>query len=90
MYIKTLHLEAYRRFRDFDIDFDPSLTVIAARNGQGKTTVLEAIASALGPFVGAFDEGRGTVLQPPAPVDRDVLEQRSPGVVTLHRGLARH
>lgn len=59
LHIRHLDLQAYRRFEQFSIDFDPKLTVIAARNGQGKTTVLEAIASALGPFVGAFDEARG-------------------------------
>lgn len=59
MHITHLDLQAYRRFEQFSIEFDRKLTVIAARNGQGKTTVLEAIASAMGPFVGAFDEARG-------------------------------
>lgn len=59
MHITHLDLQAYRRFEQFSIEFDRRLTVIAARNGQGKTTVLEAIASAMGPFVGAFDEARG-------------------------------
>lgn len=59
MKITRLDLQNYRRFEDFSIDFDPELTVIVARNGQGKTTVLEAVVAALGPFVGAFDEGRG-------------------------------
>ncbi|HQQ70072.1 MAG TPA: AAA family ATPase [Alicycliphilus sp.] len=58
MKLSQLTLHNYRRFEDFAIDFHPELTVIAARNGQGKTTVLEAIAAALGPFVGAFDFGR--------------------------------
>lgn len=53
-----LKLKNYRRFQELYIDFDPKLTVIAARNGQGKTTVLEAIAAAFGPFVGAFDNGK--------------------------------
>lgn len=57
MNLTKLSLMNYRRFADFDIDFHPELTVIAARNGQGKTTVLEAIVAALGPFVGAFDQG---------------------------------
>lgn len=56
--LASLTLSNYRRFERFNIDLHPSLTVIAARNGQGKTTVLEAAASALGPFVGAFDEGK--------------------------------
>ncbi|EKT4452721.1 AAA family ATPase [Pseudomonas defluvii] len=58
MNLENLRLQNYRRFEAFEIDFHPELTVIAARNGQGKTTILEAIAAALGPFVGAFDLGK--------------------------------
>lgn len=58
MNLKILRLTNYRRFAEFEIDFAPSLTVIAARNGQGKTTILEAVAAALGPFIGAFDQGK--------------------------------
>lgn len=58
MKISSLSVKNYRRFDTFSIDLDPRLTVVAARNGLGKTTVLEALAVALGPFVGAFDEGR--------------------------------
>jgi predicted ATP-binding protein involved in virulence len=56
--LRKLKLKDYRRFDGIEIDFHPELTVIAARNGQGKTTILEAIATALGPFVGAFDMGK--------------------------------
>jgi len=58
MNFSQLKLHNYRRFENFEIDFHPELTVLAARNGQGKTTILEAVAAALGPFVGAFDEGK--------------------------------
>lgn len=58
MRLSHLKLKNYRRFEEFEINFHPELTVIAALNGQGKTTILEAIAAALGPFVGAFDEGK--------------------------------
>lgn len=58
MNLARLLLHNYRRFAGFEIEFHPELTVIAARNGQGKTTVLEAIAAALGPFIGAFDNGK--------------------------------
>src|SRR5690554_7542542 len=58
LHLTRLQLTNYRRFPEFEIDFDPELTVIAARNGQGKTTILEAIAAAFGPFVGAFDNGK--------------------------------
>lgn len=58
MKLRSLKLKDYRRFDEIEMDFHPELTVIAARNGQGKTTILEAIATALGPFVGAFDMGK--------------------------------
>lgn len=55
MKICNLKLENFRRFSSFSIEFDNRLTVISARNGHGKTTVLEGVVSALGPFVGSFD-----------------------------------
>lgn len=58
MKLSRIRLQNYRRFSQFEMTLHPQLTVIAARNGQGKTTILEAIAVALGPFVGAFDSGR--------------------------------
>jgi recombinational DNA repair ATPase RecF len=33
--------------------------VLVAPNGSGKTAILDAIAIALGPYVGAFDEATG-------------------------------
>lgn len=56
--IASLKLKNYRRFTDLRVEFDPELTVISVRNDQGNTTVLEAIAAAFGPFVGAFDNGK--------------------------------
>ena len=50
--IDQLRLTNYRCFADLAISFDPGLTVLVANNGQGKTAVLDAIATALGPFVG--------------------------------------
>ncbi|WCZ39706.1 AAA family ATPase [Corynebacterium jeddahense] len=64
MQIRSLRMANFRRFDHLEVDFDPKLTVIAARNGKGKTTVLEATALALGPFVGAFDESRGENIKP--------------------------
>ncbi|MDM8546022.1 AAA family ATPase [Candidatus Venteria ishoeyi] len=59
MKINDLHLENYRCFDTFKIDFHPQLTVIAAENGGGKTAILDAVTVALGVFVGNFDEGKG-------------------------------
>ncbi|WP_431051271.1 AAA family ATPase [Roseateles sp. L2-2] len=58
MRLTRIKLKNYRRFDEFEISLHPELTVIAARNGQGKTTILEAIAASLGPFIGAFDSGK--------------------------------
>lgn len=51
MKIKRLTLTHFRRFSDFDIEFDPKLTVLIARNGAGKSSVLDAVATALGAFL---------------------------------------
>jgi predicted ATP-binding protein involved in virulence len=57
--LSHLRLDGYRCFDSFDIDFHPKLTVLTAANGAGKTSILDAIAVAFGPFLGAFDEGQG-------------------------------
>lgn len=51
MKIKTLRLEHFRRFDDFTIEFDPQLTVLVAKNGAGKSSVLDGVAIALGQFL---------------------------------------
>lgn len=58
MIIEKLELNNFRRFTHLAADFHPELTVIVARNGQGKTSVLDGITVALGTFVGAFDLGK--------------------------------
>lgn len=57
--ISSLKLWDYRSFPYFEVEFDEKLTVLAGSNGAGKTSVLDATAVALGPYVGAFDEGGG-------------------------------
>jgi predicted ATP-binding protein involved in virulence len=49
--IKKISLTNFRCFEKIDVDFDSRLTVLIARNGAGKSTVLDAIALALGPFL---------------------------------------
>lgn len=58
MILKHLSLKNFRRFDALEIDFEDQLTIIVAHNGQGKTSILEAITAGLGPFLGAFDNGR--------------------------------
>jgi predicted ATP-binding protein involved in virulence len=64
MLIRELHLQNFRRFDDLRISFEEDLTVLVARNGQGKSTILDAITVLLGPFVGSFDLGRSKRFAP--------------------------
>jgi predicted ATP-binding protein involved in virulence len=57
--ILTLRLRDYRCFETIDINFDERLTVLVAANGAGKTSILDAVAVAFGPYLGTFDEGVG-------------------------------
>jgi predicted ATP-binding protein involved in virulence len=58
MLIRELHIKNFRRFEDLKVSFEDDLTVLVARNGHGKSSILEAITILLGTFVGAFDLGR--------------------------------
>jgi predicted ATP-binding protein involved in virulence len=57
--LKELQLQNYRCFEALDITFDPEMTVLGARNGGGKTAVLDAIAAAFGPFVKTLNNATG-------------------------------
>ncbi|MCJ8270995.1 MAG: AAA family ATPase, partial [Psychrosphaera sp.] len=49
--LKQLTLTNFRRFTEFDLNFEQQLTVLVARNGAGKSSILDAVATALGPFL---------------------------------------
>lgn len=57
--LTQLKLINYRCFSEIEIDFHKQLTVLVAPNGFGKTAILDAIAIAFGPYIGAFDEAVG-------------------------------
>ena len=56
MKIQTLHLKNFRCFEDFTIEFNTGddnhggLTVLVAKNGEGKTAILDAVNIAFGIF----------------------------------------
>ena len=58
MRLKKLELTNFRCFEYLSIDLDEQLTVLVAKNGQGKTSVLDAIRIGLWAFVGGFDLAR--------------------------------
>jgi predicted ATP-binding protein involved in virulence len=49
--IVSLSLSNFRAFRELEIDFHPELTVLVARNGMGKTAVLDGCALAWRYFI---------------------------------------
>lgn len=60
MKINSLTLENFRKFDRISCTFDDHLTVLIAANGEGKTTLLDAVRIALLPFVKGFDLGSQT------------------------------
>ena len=52
--LQHLSLENFRCFVECQIEFHPKLTVLVARNGRGKTTILDGIAGAFAPFIDAL------------------------------------
>ena len=55
MKIDKITLENFRCYSHLEIDFHPKMTVLVANNGQGKTSILDAVRVALWPYVGQFD-----------------------------------
>lgn len=45
--IESLNFREFRRFKSFDIKFDPQLTVIIGENGAGKTSIADALVKNL-------------------------------------------
>jgi predicted ATP-binding protein involved in virulence len=45
--LRELKLSNFRRFEELSLSFDPQLTVFIGRNGAGKSTVLDGVASLL-------------------------------------------
>ena len=60
MQIDDLDLKNYRCFAKLHVQLHPQMTVLVAPNGQGKTSVLDALKVALWPFVAGFDLGSTT------------------------------
>lgn len=58
MRLKKITLTNYRCFEHLEIDLHPQLTVIIGDNGNGKTSILDAIAIGISLFIGAFSQGK--------------------------------
>ena len=60
MRIDSLTLQNFRKFDQISCNFDKHLTVLIGANGDGKTTLLDAVRIALLPFIKGFDLGSQT------------------------------
>lgn len=82
MTIHRLELIDFRIYQSAVVEFDPGLTVIVGQNGQGKTSLLEAISwiAGLGSFRGVPDDtlirlGSDSAVIRAGSTDRDDREQ---------------
>ncbi|MEN9864421.1 MAG: hypothetical protein RL748_11, partial [Pseudomonadota bacterium] len=66
MHLTEITLKNYRCFTDIRIPLHPQLTVLVAENGQGKSTVLDAVRVGLWPFIDSFDLARSSSFNDPA------------------------
>lgn len=57
--INQVQLTNFRGYTDFTIPLHESLTVLVGENGAGKTSILEAMACGLGPFLTAMPDAKG-------------------------------
>ncbi|NVN06017.1 AAA family ATPase [Asaia spathodeae] len=48
MIVSSIKLKNYRRFLDIDINFNSRFNIVIGKNGAGKTTILDAVATMLG------------------------------------------
>ena len=64
MKLTKLRLDNFRCFEHLEISLHPGLTVLVAENGQGKSSVLDALRISLWPFVSSFDLARNAFNDP--------------------------
>lgn len=55
MKLDRIKLTNFRCYQELEVELHPQVTVLVAENGQGKTTLLDAVRIALCPYVNSFD-----------------------------------
>ncbi|MBU1239544.1 AAA family ATPase [Myxococcota bacterium] len=56
-YIDTLQIKNFRCFSDLNLKLHPELTVLVSANGQGKTSILDALRIVLSPYFRPIPQG---------------------------------
>ena len=94
MRIDRLHIENFKKFATQDFDLHPHFTLLAGGNGSGKTTVLDALAVAMGVWLIEVPdtmlsnsrrkiEEKEIRLEPSLEGDRIQFRQRRPVVIRV-------
>lgn len=87
LHLDSVLLENYRCFKRLEVTFHENLTVLVAENGQGKTSVLDAIRVLLWPYVSAFDLAKGAFNDPANTITVDDARMISTGYRDMARQL---
>ena len=61
--ISEVSLNNFRGYSEFRVPMHPSLSVLVGENGAGKTSILEAVACGLGPFLTAMPDAKGKLIK---------------------------
>jgi len=64
MKLETLTIKNFRCFENLSISLHPNMTALVAVNGQGKSTLLDAIRIALWPYISSFDLAKTAFADP--------------------------
>ena len=91
MQLEKLELSNFRCYRQLDIHFHPRLTVLVAVNGEGKTSILDALRIGLWSFVSQFDLARTGYNDPANAISLDDvrMEQVNEELAELAGGMSR-
>lgn len=46
-YIKSLHIEGFKKFTSLDVEFNEHMNILVGENEAGKSTILDAIKTVL-------------------------------------------
>ncbi len=89
MRIDKLELNNFRCYRHLDMHFHPQLTVLVAVNGEGKTSILDALRIGFWLFVSQFDLAKTGSNDPANAIALDDVRVESDPGLTLAGGMSR-
>lgn len=61
--ISEVSISNFRGYSNFRVPLHSSLSVLVGENGAGKTSILEAVACGLGPFLTAMPDAKGKLIK---------------------------